>query len=239
MYETTKLYIGVHLFFSVSCIIGDLVGRFGSWRRRWVTRNDVGLDDFSRCSLDRHDTISRANLHYGVLNRASKPESSIFFLKKTRIVHGLIIRTSFLLKKWTTRLWLIRVKLLDNPYPSDFFNTISYSESAWNWIRIIHIHVGNKNYSPYPLISYSDRIRAGNYPHHFILITTSNRNPLSVQAGLCRCTRLYLSLIPSLLLLLVAKCFRCNKPLCNSDSWRWSSHLDDHARPYVVFFFCF
>lgn len=105
-----------------------------------------------------------------------------FFLKKTRIVHGLIIRTSFLLKKWTTRLWLIRVKLLDNPYPSDFFNTISYSESACNWIRIIHIHVGNKNYSSYPLISYSDRIRAGNYPHHFILITTSNRNPLSVQA---------------------------------------------------------
>jgi hypothetical protein len=53
------------------------------------------------------------------------------------------------------KLRIIRIQLLDNPYPSDIANT--KSTSAHNRIRIVHIRMDIKNFSPNSYNSDSDR----------------------------------------------------------------------------------
>jgi hypothetical protein len=58
---------------------------------------------------------------------------------------------------------------VDNPYPPDFINSISYPASADNLVQIIHIRMDIKSFSPVSLkfTFESDRSGGENYAHHF------------------------------------------------------------------------
>jgi hypothetical protein len=69
----------------------------------------------------------------------------------------------------------IYVQLSDNPYQSDFANTVSYSAPAPYRIRIIHVRMDIKHSAPYLQNLSSDRMRKLSAHTTFTLITAHGR----------------------------------------------------------------